>query len=338
MAAAAMAASMFAVDFSAGVRLEGSLFNLNADGSVSALTEKHVNEMYHAPISFAVSGDKAGGQLKLSDKGGDDVVSDAWSIWFKPMDALKVTVGRWSTNLNQEHIGWCNTDSGIETDGYALSFGSGAFSADVFFASGNGNAWFSKAKDADAKMAEIYAKAQFGADFGTVNGFVNAINSFKDLRFGAGLNLAGLPVGLWFNVIGTYAAEEFQRIRVEADVSGAVDSIGYEVFVAGGYNMGTNAGAMNAFTGVEGWHVAGSYGIKEASAFAGMYAKVTFPMGPFGGYVEIKDSDFLAENFAMNVKPGFTTNVGACAINCAISADIAEKVAISVPVEFKVSF
>ncbi len=293
MAAAAMAASMFAVDFSAGVRLEGSLFKMDADGNVSALTEKHVNEMYHAPISFAVSGDKAGGQLKLSDKGGDDVVSDAWSIWFKPMDALKVTVGRWSTNLNQEHIGWCNTDSGIEKDGYALSFGAGAFSADLFLASGNGNAWFSAPKGGDAAVAETYAKVQFAADFGTVNAFVNGANNFKDLRFGAGVNVAGLPVGLWTNVIGTYAGEDFQRIRVEADVSGNAGSVGYEVFVAGGYDMKAGTNAYNdTFTGVEGWHLGGTYYRADAAAFVGVLAKVSFPMGPLGGYVEINDNDF----------------------------------------------
>ncbi len=338
IAAAAMAASVFAVDFTAGVRLQGNLFGYDESGNVTLLEEHHENQFYHKPISFAIGGDTAGGQLKLTDVTDNAVKTDAWSIWFKPFDALKVTVGRWSTNLNQEHIGWCNTDSGIETDGYALSFGSGSFSADIFLASGNSNAFVSVPKEGDASVAELYAKFQFGADFGTINAMFNAINTFKDFRFGAGVNVAGLPVGLWANVIGTYAAEEFQRIRVEADVSGNAGSLGYEVFIAGGYHAATNVGAANAFTGVEGWHVGGSYGLGEPAAFVGMYAKLSFPMGTLGGFVEIKDGDFLAKDFSMVVQPGFTTNVGGCEIKASVEATLQKNVKINVPVEFAMNF
>ena len=235
IAALAMAGAVFAADFSAGVRLQGSVFGFDDAKTVTLLEEHHENQFYHAPISFAISDDQAGGQLKLSNVKDDDLVhADAWSIWFKPVDVLKVTVGRWSTNLNQEHMGWCNTDSGIETDGIALTIASGAFSWDIFFASGNGNPFFTTADGADAVIKELYTKVQFGADFGTVNAFFNGINNFKDFRFGAGLNLSGLPVGLWFNVIGTYAGDDFQRIRAEADVSTTFGSIGWELFVAGG--------------------------------------------------------------------------------------------------------
>ena len=348
--AALLASSIFAVDFSAGVRLQGSLFNFN-DGAVTIFEEHHENQFYHKPISFAISSDRAGGQLKLTDvtaaqvplKNKDNqevspVITDAWSIWFKPVDALKITVGRWSTNLNQEHIGWCNTDSGIETDGYALSLGLDSFSWDLFLASGDGKWFVTIPKEGDAAVAELYTKFQFGADFGTVNAMFNAINTFKDFRFGAGLNLAGLPVGLWFNVIGIYAAEDFQRIRVEADVSGNVDSLGYELFLAGGYNMATNVGAANAFTGVEGWHVGGTYGIAEPEAFVGFYAKLSFPIGNLGGFVELKDGNVLAKDFNMTINPGFTANVGGCEIKAGINLTAAKKVVVDVPVEFAINF
>ena len=338
-AAAVLAASVFAADVSAGVRLEGSLFNFDAaTKKVTALSEKHNNEFYHAPISFAISDDKAGGQLKLTDKAGNDVLSDAWSIWIKPIDQLKVTVGRWSTNLNQEHIGWCNTDSGIESDGYALSLGIDAFSMDLFFASGNGNAWFTKEDGVDPVLKELYLKVQYGADFGTINAMFNTINNFKDFRFGAGYNAKGLPVGLWVNVIGTYAAEEFQRLRVEADVSGSIESIGYEVFLAGGYNFATNVGAMNAFTGVEGWHKGGSYYLAEPAAFLGLMAKVNIPLDAIRAYVQIEAGDLIAKNFSMLIKPGMVTNIGACEFEAALAFTAQEKIVIDVPVSFKVSF
>ena len=351
IAAVAMAASVFAVDFSAGVRLQGNLFTYD-DGSkkVTVLDLHHENQFYQKPISFAISSDRAGGALKLTDVTDKNVKTDAWSIWFKPVDALKITVGRWSTNLNQEHIGWCNTDSGIESDGYALSLGLDSFAWDLFVVTrdnaGAGDSdpdkttpWIVKEDGKDAVITQLYTKFQFGADFGTVNAFFNAANSFKDFRFGAGLNLAGLPVGLWFNVIGTYAAEDFQRIRVEADVSGNIDSIGYEVFIAGGYDM--KAGTQNfnnTFAGVEGWHVGGTYGRAEAAAFVGMYAKVSFPLGNFGGFVEIKDRDFLAKDFSMQIYPGFTANVGGCEIKTGIDFQAQKNITVKVPVEFAINF
>ena len=339
-AAAVLAASVFAADVSAGVRLEGSLFNFDAaSNKVTALSEKHNNEFYHAPISFAISDEKAGGQLKLTDKASNEVISDAWSIWIKPIDPLKITVGRWSTNLNQEHIGWCNSDSGIESDGYALSLGFDAFSMDLFFASGNGNAWFTKENEKDPELKELYLKVQYGADFGTINAMFNTINNFKDFRFGVGYNAKSLlPVGLWVNVIGTYAAEEFQRLRVEADVSGSIESIGYEVFLAGGYNFTTNVGAMNAFTGVEGWHKGGSYYLPKPAAFLGLMARVNIPLDAIRAYVQIEAGDLLAEKFSMIIKPGMITNIGICEFEAALSFTAQEKIIIDVPVSFKVSF
>jgi len=137
LAAAAIAASVFAADVSAGVRLEGSLFNY-AGGNVTALTLKHNNQYYHAPIAFSISGEKAGGTLKLTDQdrgnfgktvdpaatGADAdaiIKSSAWQIWIKPIDVLKLTFGCYKNVLNQETIGWYRTDSSIGDDGGALA-------------------------------------------------------------------------------------------------------------------------------------------------------------------------------------------------------------------------
>ena len=338
VAAVAMAASVFAVDFSAGVRLDGSLLNYS-NSTFSALKERHDNEFYHAPIAFAVSGDQAGGALKLTDKAGNSVLSDAWNIWIKPVDLLKINVGRWSTNLNQEHIGWCNTDSGIEQDGIALSIASGAFSWDIFFASGNDNYWFVKG-EGDPAIKEFYTKLQYSAGFGTINGFFNAAEGFKDFRFGAGYNAGSLlPVGLWANVIGIYGADAFQRIRVEADVTATFGSIGWELFVAGGYDMKAGTEAFNKkFTGVEDWHIGGTGKRDAAAAFCGFYTKFTIPVDAFKVFVEVKDGDVLAKDFNCLVYPGFEYQLGACAIKTGVEITCAKAFAVNVPFEFKVNF
>ena len=102
--------------------------------------------------------------------------------------------------------------------------------------------------------------------------------------------------------------------------------------------MTTNVGAANAFTGVEGWHVGGTYGIPEPAAFVGFYAKLSFPIGNLGGFVELKDSNVLAKDFNMTINPGFTANVGGCEIKAGINLTAAKNVVVDVPVEFAINF
>ncbi len=175
-----------------------------------------------------------------------------------------------------------------------------SFAADLFLVSGNGNYWITKADGADAAINEVYAKVNFGADFGTVNAMVGVIKKLKDLRFCAGINVACLPVGLRVDVLGQYCKEDFQRIRVEADVSGNAGSIGYEVFVAGGANLvdapytsSTSWGGVAAdaeFSGVDTWHVAGT---RDKSTFCGVYSKSFIPNGTTWWILKLKILTFL---------------------------------------------
>ena len=86
LAAAAVAASAFAADVSAGVRLNGSLFNYNAaQKKMGALSLGHENQNYHLPISFSVSDENAGATLLLRTINTDEknsVEAARWQIWF----------------------------------------------------------------------------------------------------------------------------------------------------------------------------------------------------------------------------------------------------------------
>lgn len=323
--AAVLASSVFAADVSAKAKIDGSLANY--DGSnFSALSIKHGSENWNPNLAFATSGDVAGASFKFYDTGdGADFTPNAtgYSIWLKPVDALKITVGNWSTNLNQEHIGWCNTDSSIDSYGYALSIAAGAVSADVFLAPGWATPWF-----AGNAVAETFAKVQFGADFGTINAEIDAKDNFGNIMMGAGVNVAGLPVGLWVNILA-YMNNGFQKIRAELDVSGSAGSLGYEVFVAAGYN--TNGGYDWSW-----WHVGKS---ANQGAFAGIYAKASFPVATCGAFVEVKVVDALASPFAINIKPGVTGSVGACGWEIDVDANInGSAVTVDVPVHFTVNF
>ena len=350
LAAAAIAASVFAADVSAGVRLEGSLFNW--DGSnASALTLKHNNQYYHAPISFSISDDKAGGQLKLTDL--DDgnyvyadatknppvaekavantgnVVSSAWQIWFKPVDVLKITVGCWANTLNQEKIDWCNSDSKIAGDdgnlgSWVITLAPiDGLSIDLAFTQEFGKFWFQS-----NEIASLAFMMHYGADFGTISAMFDARSNFKDLRFGAGYanNFSGLD--MFVNVLGFYNGDDFKKVRGEVYLGYAADALNIQAFIVGGYNL--KGGWDNSW-----WHVGAS---GAAGAFVGMSAKFSYALDGITPYIYIKDTNFLADSFSMTIKPGFTTNVGCCAIELAVDITAASTIKVDVPVNFKVSF
>lgn len=341
LAAAAIAASVFAADVSAGVRLEGSLFNW--DGSnASALTLKHNNQFYHAPISFSISDDKAGGQLKLTDLDANNgtksdgenydktapIVSSAWQIWFKPVDVLKITVGCWANTLNQEKIDWCNSDSKIAGDdgdlgSWVITLAPvDGLSIDLAFTQAFGKAWF-----ANSEIASLAFMMHYGADFGTISAMFDARSNFKDLRFGAGYanNFSGLD--MFVNVLGFYKTD-FNKIRAEVYLGYAADALNIQAFIVGGYNL---KGGFDASW----WHVGNS---GAAGAFVGMSAKFSYALDGITPYIYIKDVNFLADSFSMEIKPGFTTNVGCCAIELAVDITAASTIKVDVPVNFKVTF
>ncbi|MBP5174706.1 MAG: hypothetical protein ILP07_02190 [Treponema sp.] len=121
---AAAAGIAFAAEVSAGVRLTTDVFHVDhndaADkNTISAFNITHENEFYHAPITFSVSGEKAGATLKLTTtKDAKDAFAGAWDIWFKPIDQVKFEVGVLKIAMNQEHIDWYRSASTIGDDGH----------------------------------------------------------------------------------------------------------------------------------------------------------------------------------------------------------------------------
>ena len=331
---AAAAGIAFAADVSAGVRLTTDVFGYDkGTDTVSIMTVKHENEFYHAPISFSVSGEKAGGTLKLTDKSGDTALTGKWNIWFAPVDAVKFNVGVWTNCLNQEMIDWCNTDSGIGIDdagNFAVTLAPiDGLSIDAVLASNFGDAWFSKVGDADPVINQLGLMMHFGADFGTVSAMFKAESSFDTLTFGAGYKNTFGPATVFVNALGAYANDAFSKIRAEVYAEVPVDSLKVQAFVVGGYNL---KGGYDASW----WHIGQSGADKKA--FVGASAKLSYSLGAATPYLYIKDVNFLADSFSMEIKPGVTFSVGECEIEAAIDVMAQENIKISVPVSYKVSF
>ena len=369
-AAAVLAASVFAADVSAKVKVDGSILNLDKDGNFSALQVEHKSEGHNPDFSFYVSGDNAGASMSFY-YGGDisgenptcndetcwnkgknngwcdhskpssvntsmgvvnnkyNTVAQSYSVWFKPIDALKVTVGQYSTNLNQETIDWCQTETGIDKQGIALDLNVDALFATVFFAPGWGKYWFSAPKDGDVALSGLYFKAGYGADFGRIQGMFRLVDN-KNMWFGAGYDNTFGSVKMFVNALAGINTDKGFAVRGEAFASTNIDIVGLSVFVAGGY------AADNIPSGLSGWRI-GQPVVDKASV--GATFKATFALDGFTPYIYVKDANFLADTFAIEIKPGVTGNVGMMGYEVAVDMNISgSDFTLNVPVSFTVSF
>lgn len=89
IAAVAMAASMFAADVSGRVHLDTKVFATDSKTVISRPASMGWDED-NTFLKFAASTENSGAELWLQ---GEDAKFAQYSIWFKPVDALKVTIG-----------------------------------------------------------------------------------------------------------------------------------------------------------------------------------------------------------------------------------------------------
>ena len=346
--AGALVTSAFAADVSAKVNLLGSLFNFSADGNkVGALAIAEGGQGWNPSFEMSVNGDVAGASMKFYDAGATKAVSNVnYSIWFKPFDMLKVTVGNFSTNLNQETIDYSNTATGIDSNGIALSLNVSGFFADAFFAPGwsdanfgwnrtnNAKYWFStKEGDEKAKIGELYLRAGYSADFGTISAYYNYVGeqaSQKDVMdFGIGYKNTFGSVEMFVNAIAGMHDNKMGTIRGELFAKTNIDALGLAAFVVGGYAMDpVKELAKDKLANAD----------KADAAFVGATAKVTYNLGSVTPYLYLKGNNFLAEKFSMTIKPGITGKVGAMSWDLAVDFTAQEKIVIDVPVVFTVAW
>ena len=369
--AGAMAFSAFAADLSGGVRLAGDLFNYNGtSGEVKALRLQNENQFWHAPLTLSISSDRAGGTFKMCDGGSDTMKSGKWAIWFKPMDMLKVNLGTIDKSMNTESIDWGGRVLNYDSFGASLDVNVDAFSATLAVVPGNNAWWFDngmaalkndviaelkKAKNYDkmsdeekkafdegtaklsgsdikaaAKAAGIDIKqdkyntafktlnlyAQYAADFGTISAMLDFSENFKKISIAAGYKNTFGDITMFADA-AVYLKEKANTFAVDADVVYAKDALNAQAYV------------------------------KFDAPFEGMgkdtitvltLAKVSYNLGSVTPYLYFKDANILASDFACTIKPGVTGSVGIMSYEVAVQFDIAKKVNVAVPVNFKVNF
>ncbi len=358
--AAMVAAAAVAAEVSAGIKIDVNAIEYDAGTKeFKALEVNHHNNDWESPISFSVSGEKAGATLHLSEAaidGNDLGKFTKWNIWVKPIDMLTVNVGHWDTNLNQESISWGGTKSGIGSQGLTFTLApTEGFTFDATFAPGYGKGWFRNAdavarenaaeagddwdtlteaqKDAyiDAAKSvveELGFKLQYSADFGTVNAIFDAKNTFKELKFGAGYKNTFDPLTIWVNALFATSDKENETedftnyVRVEAFQEAGLDALTVKAFEAFQFNTKTPDGADT-----------------KAKIDLNMKLYLGYKLGESTtAYLKVQDDDLLQDNFKMSINPGVEFKVGDCGIDAGVEVTAQEKIKFSVPVKFSMNF
>jgi len=326
-AAAVLATSVFAADISAKVQLEGNLFKFGTDKSISMFDIDKPSDQHWNPVfNITTSTDNAGAEFvvytgTLGSNGSWNKAfengSNRFKIWMSPADGFKLIFGLNGFNLNQEHINWSKSDSGVEDYGYSLNYSANGLSIDFGVLPGWQTAWMSKADGGDVAIGKTGFKFQYGADFGTVNAILVAENTFKTLKFGAGYanNFSG--INIFANVLGYMADSNFNKLRAEIYAEGNADALAWKVFPVIEFSP-------NADDKVE----------------ALLYARIDYNFGAANFYLYIEDEGLtkIMKGKPLVVKPGLSGNIGGAGWDVALKFDIDEKVGVSVPVVFNMAW
>ena len=110
IAAVAMAASLFAVDFSATVQVKGDIAYGQAtenSSSFNLLGIENTNQKDSDLLEVHFSGDRAGADFKFWTTVKENTLTvRSLKVWFKPMDMMTVSVGNVGLYLYTERLNW----------------------------------------------------------------------------------------------------------------------------------------------------------------------------------------------------------------------------------------
>ena len=358
LAAAALAASVFAVDFTAGVQLKGELFSYKgADNSISAMKIWHENSKDDKPVAFSLSTDRAGATLKFFDgqldvidtskvtattttdgaaytttvkaetKKADAMIPAAWNIWFKPFDQLQIDLGATSIGLNCETITYYQ---GAIFAGYHYGWGDGlgdfgykaTFTFDAFKF---GAALLPGNNTSWLTKAQtgdpVIGETAFFAEYGADFGTIKFLFDAKD-------TFKNLKIGAGYNNkfgdismffdAGVQMKSNVTGLRADFDIAYAKDAI-----------------SVQAWAGL----FIGNFNSVDSSMTIPVKFKAAYALNGGSLYFKFFDDDLKANNFAATFDLGYAGNVGAMAYDIYGEIKLANnKVDFSIPVSFKASF
>ena len=351
-AAAVLATSVFAADVSAKVKLDGKLVQYDGvkekDGFSAIMSEHKTDESWNPVINMSVSGDNYGASVGIYVGAWDatkmgvwnqgyGLGAREWNIWFKPIDVLKIQVGRINENVNQESIDYdarlWNYD---DHWGYKLEFNFSGFEFNVGFHQGQGEYWFSQDANGDAVIKGLSVLGAYNADFGRIAAFADFNNTFLNITSGLGYSNNFGDIRIFVDAAVLYAgvknAEGAVGVGADFDFKYAKDAITFEAYAL---FKETNFKLIG----------------KDNDPMS-LYFKTQFQyaLDPCTLFVYFQDKNFFAKNFGATIKAGANGSVGAaswkiyaqiglgCDADANQNAAYKDKVYFAIPMEFAVSF
>jgi len=362
IAAIAMAASIFAVDFAGRVYMTGDVISgSSADGSSVEILKLKSSDQKDAD-ALVVSGnidDKAGAQFQFwyNYAAGDKTPKlRNTNLWFKPIDQLKVTIGDVSVTTITETLHYWKDPTGDSIadsrswagkySSYATVEGAGV-ALDITpidglwigagVAAGTDTAFVTIPSEGDAAIKAYGLGVKYDLAGATDLPIVIAA-SWRDEGTDARKILA---------IGGTYGARYAEgfyamvnaRLNINDGLKGiAIDN--HFRFASGAFEAQLRAPVIIRLAGTD-----------DDPSYLEFSGKVSYALDGFTPYLlfgsDINNAGEIAFNnfgddFTLTIKPGVTCNVGACALDVAAKIDISsgseKTIAWSVPFEASVAF
>lgn len=349
--AAMVAGAAFAAEASATVQAKGSLFTISEGKDPTALSLEDVRGNDTA-VEFKVEGEKAGASVKIKN-GSADVkttkvtvssgvqndpateedeskitievptsttvaVFDDASIWIKPVDQVKLSLGGIGGKLAEDV-------AKLEGKGYGLTLSVDPLTVELGFGAASYGDWFN-----GNKVGVTTAKVAYKADFGTVTGF--------------------------FGYNGQAAATE-NNVKFGAQFSGSADAISYDVAVGGAANTEASSdqfklveAAVVVKYAADPLTVTGkvlpkiNVGEEDTNKLVDLKlnAKVEYALEDFTGYAEVTADDVLADTFKLTVNPGVKGKIDSAEWDVGVKFELNPEAnvdyKVSVPVSLKLAF
>ena len=352
-AAVMLASSVFAADMAAKVYMTGDLASGDADNGVNFFKLNAVDQKDADALVVSANGDNAGAKFQFwynyDGSGKADLVVRSTSLWFKPIDMVKITLGDVEGDGYTEQIHWWQDATGASLaqasawDGrwsnYNTASGAGfevevtpisGLTAKLTVAPGTGNVF------ANTKTA------------GTAAYGVSLAYSFADLT--------GLPISAQLAWRDQGAKKAQSILAVGADYGAAFGAGFYGFLNARFYFDSGNKGDYshtgdNKLRGIclDNYlkYSVGNLKVMACvpvtirvsgedgdTSFMTFDFKATYGIGAYTPYLEIMNNGNAgnyspiafdgSKDFYVAVKPGVTFNVGSCSLDVAFLAEIAK--------------
>lgn len=296
--AAVVAASAMAVEVSGNVKWSGAVLDgdlneatiITANGPEASVT--FAGENAGAEFKIELSGDQVpfineNGTLVVDDDGNivrkNVAIASTASIWFSPIDALKITVGN---ELSLDAYGYGKMESGdfvcdfTAIDGLTISAG-----LDGDFLK------IAKGSDAEWKGA-IGLKAAYSADFGNI---AAAARIKKD----------DVAIGLGYN--GSTAGVSYEAaVQIVPAKEVALDAYGKV-----GYGAGNFAADAKA-----------TFGYTKADTKLEVEANASYNFAPASASVKVSTDDLIDNDFTVKIEPKVSVSGTVGAVSCSTGVEL----------------